>query len=913
MSLLLSDSGLSDRRAVASGPFRVLADSLAADLEPLLNAPPYFPDEKALLSRIGGRCETDGTELEFDPMSPRAHRCPTCAHVHTGEYHDRWWIYPYQLWLAERAVHAAVFAALTDDDRYLALARTILTGYADRYLEYPNRDNVLGPSHLFFSTYLESLWLLHVCIAADLLERAGDSATADDVRARIVRPAVDLIAEYDEGLSNRQVWNDAALIAGGLFLGNPVDSSGVSRALAGIETILTHAVGEDGVWYEGDNYHQFAHRGLWYAITLGEQAGYAFDAELLERFHSGFATPFNTALPDFSYPARKDSRYVASLRQWRFAESAELGISRCKRPADLSVLHWARSLMYAPDIAAGDTGRARSSGEAERHVAPVRLSRADLGWRSLLFASPERDDDTAQPPDSLTVESQGLTIHRRDRGASYVALDWGASGGGHGHPDRLNLLFSRGAVRLLDDMGTGSYVDESLHWYRSTLAHNAPLVDGASQARVDGECVGAGSEDGFDFIAARVYEIAPGVIVDRTVVTGADYFIDEVRWTAAHDVRFELPIHFSGDSALTFTPRVLNGGFGLEDGFAHVRSGEATEVAAHAAITLTSPEARAVVWSDQDVELFRATGPGQPATTARRFYVVRCQGAEGIIRSVWSWASTPPTVEFADNTVEVTAAGSSHEHESNGDGWTIRSNGSSVAHFDREGIPEDIGADDSDDGMPQHLVAPRELHPHAPQSDWFSDLGPAEQDEWQVVELGEGHYRRSEESWRDADRPSARISVTADDDGIVVEAFVETAQPVFVPADATNPLDNEHPDINGHGVQLYIATNELSGGWVLVPEAGTEQVRIRRLTSWGTFPDPEATWRTVPGGFELRARLPYDTSEPSMFGLDVLVNDTVPDRLRRRGQLVMSGVDGEFAYLMGDRHDPARLIPFSID
>ena len=315
MSLLFSPSDFDLRRDLARGPFRALSDSLAADLEPLLGVAPHFPAEKALLSRIGGRCETDGTDLEFNPLSPHAHRCPSCGRVHAGEFHDRWWIYPYQLWLAERAVHGAVLGAIRGDDRQLAFARTILTGYADRYLEYPNRDNVLGPSRLFFSTYLESLWLLHICIAADLLEGTGDAAIANDVRTRIVRPAAKLIEQFNEGLSNRQVWNDSALIAAALFLGQTVQSPIVSRGFASIETILTHAVGDDGVWYEGDNYHQFAHRGLWYAVTMGERAGYEFDPELIVRFNAGFGAPFRTALPDFTYPARKDSRYAASLRQ----------------------------------------------------------------------------------------------------------------------------------------------------------------------------------------------------------------------------------------------------------------------------------------------------------------------------------------------------------------------------------------------------------------------------------------------------------------------------------------------------------------------------------------------------------------------------------------------------------------------
>ena len=47
-------------------------------------------------------------------------------------------------------------------------------------------------------------------------------------------------------------------------------------------------------------------------------------------------------------------------------------------------------------------------------------------------------------------------------------------------------------------------------------------------------------------------------------------------------------------------------------------------------------------------------------------------------------------------------------------------------------------------------------------------------------------------------------------------------------------------------------------------------------------------------------------------GIDVLVNEKPRDRVRRRGQLVMSGARDEFVYLRGDRHDRQRLIPFTL-
>src|SRR5690348_3076873 len=327
MNLLLDDANFARRIAMANGPLASLTASLTADLEPLLGRDVYFPREKALLSRAGGRCPDDGELLAFDPFSPHDHRCPRCGRVMRGELHDRFWIYWYQLWLAERAVHAALLSTVRDDARLLDLARDILAGYAERYLTYPNVDNVLGPTRLFFSTYLESIWLLQICIAADILS-TRHHGLVETVRDRIVEPSRALIAEYDEGASNRQVWNDAALLAAARLLGRENDVVHAVFGRSGVLHHLEHGLLADGTWYEGENYHLFAHRGLWYGLTMAESAGMALPLPLVDRFQEGFATPFLTALPDMTLPSRRDSQYKISLRQSRFAETCELGLAR---------------------------------------------------------------------------------------------------------------------------------------------------------------------------------------------------------------------------------------------------------------------------------------------------------------------------------------------------------------------------------------------------------------------------------------------------------------------------------------------------------------------------------------------------------------------------------------------------------
>ena len=138
---------------------RATGERLDRRLEPLRAEPLSLPAEKPLLSRDGGVCPNDGVRLMFHPLRREAHQCPTCGDLQRGPSHDRAWSWRFHIWHTERAIHAAVLQALGFNDDGFDLATAILRAYVDRYATYPNRDNVLGPSRMFFSTYLESIWV----------------------------------------------------------------------------------------------------------------------------------------------------------------------------------------------------------------------------------------------------------------------------------------------------------------------------------------------------------------------------------------------------------------------------------------------------------------------------------------------------------------------------------------------------------------------------------------------------------------------------------------------------------------------------------------------------------------------------------------------------------------------------------
>jgi hypothetical protein len=177
--------------------------------------------------------------------------------------------------------------------------------------------------------------------------------------------------------------------------------------------------------------------------------------------------------------------------------------------------------------------------------------------------------------------------------------------------------------------------------------------------------------------------------------------------------------------------------------------------------------------------------------------------------------------------------------------------------------------------------------------------------------LGDSHYRGSEQSWREAGEPRAHVELRLDAASTLrIEVEISPSHRLFRAIDADNPYDNEPMAINGDGVQLYLAAGEAKGGWLLVP-AANDSVAMRPVEAWEGGLVPSASWHPTATGYAMAIDVALPAGAPEL-SVDLIVNETAPGRERRRGQLVLSGAAGEFVYLRGDRHEPGRLLRFSL-
>lgn len=870
---------------------------------------PAVPGVKGMLTADGGVCPTDGGALIFDPYSAARHRCSRCGAEVTGERHEWWWAWHQHLWMGERIAEAASLSVLAGDDAAGRWAADQALTYAARYRDFPNRDNILGPSRLFFSTYLESVWLTNYLAGAFLLRESGQlSGEETDEISGLIEEAAGMIGEFDEGLSNRQTWHNAALAAAAVWF---EDEALAQRAIEGPRGLVGHLVdgfGADGLWYEGENYHLFALRGYLIGLEWARLAG----ADLLEeasardRLTAALLAPVKSALPDGSFPARCDARFGVSLAQPMYLESWERGLAwlssdgRGREAASLG--DWLRECYSrAAPLAERFDSYLHEAGEAP----PARRGRSDLSWWMLSTMDPALPPPGARwAPESVLLEETGLAILRS--GGAYSSLECGEHGGGHGHPDRLHLTLHAAGVHWLADPGTGSYVAPDLAWYRSTLAHNAPLLDGRSQAPGDAEC------EVFDVRGPWGWIRGAFGGLTRTTVLGPGQLIDIVESAGDREATLEVPWHAAGEievlSPGRWEPAAIAARF--------VADAERFIPAEPGAVSWRARSGDRMLHGvfDGGGEVLRASGPGRPGEVAsHRFLLRRLAGRYVRLATVLSWEG-PVQVHFAGSEIAVEGEDGRSVHRLTSEGWDVQDGSERVAlrgarsrRLSAAGLLGHRVGQELWKYTPPAAKVPHLLHPPPLDGslEGFRGTDPLLLDH-------EDQYRRTEAPYAGPDTFSAQAHLAWDEGALYLGVEVTQRAPAFRPVGAEPlRLDNDPDLIHADGLQCYLRLPDSpTVGWLVTPDPASQALQVRVITGPASTDEVRGAWRRTGDGYAMTLALspgrwpPAPGDEPPRF--DLLVNEMQSDRLRRAGQLIWTG-GGGWAYLRGDRADPERF------
>jgi hypothetical protein len=487
---------------------KAVVDEMIRDADRALARPLEFPPRGGQHNQWY-QCEK--CQLALRTVDDTHHRCPKCATVYTGEPYDDVIFARDHSRILSGMESAAWAWAVTQDRKYAEFAARALLGYSQRYREYPyhTADRSAKPGrtggHLAEQTLNESSILGgQIAPAYDLICDSGVLSAADQeaIRSGLLIPMIENIDKNKAGKSNWQSYHNAAMLAGGVMLG---DVGWVRKAIADPKNGFLFQMGEsvttDGMWYENSwGYHSYT---LGAMVMLAEPARrLGIDLYGQPSLKKMFLIPVQYGMPDGSLP--------------RFGDDTHSTVS-------------------------GAAGHLEFAWNAYHDSAMLPYLSSRPTWNAIMLGREVGRPPAAPQLESTVFPAAGHAILRSKGGAGLVsAITFGPYGGFHGHFDKLSFVFFGRGTELGVDPGRARSQAYRLpihsRWYKATLSHNTILVDRKSQSPAAGRLECFAANDQYAAVVVLCTEAYPKVQHRRALCQTPDYLIvlDDLTGTGEH-------------------------------------------------------------------------------------------------------------------------------------------------------------------------------------------------------------------------------------------------------------------------------------------------------------------------------------------------------------------------------------------
>lgn len=439
---------------------------------------------------------------------------------------------------AEAARNLGLAFQLTGNGEYAEKARQIFSAYAEIYGKLPihdnrNRLNTKSGARVMSQTLSESKWLVPLAFGYDLVREEMPADERARFEAQVLAAAAEVIQRNDEGKSNRQSWDNAALLAVGLILH---DQKLVEKAVngpSGLDFQLRESITPDGPWFEGSwGYHFFALDPLLLTVEMmrHNHIPTAHESELKKMLDA----PLFCVFPDGTLPNFNDSGLTRLTGESRWYEIG------------YQLFHDARYLYLL-------------SG----HSRPL---------EGLLWGAPSLPEGKSIELASELLPVAGVATLRVKGSDHTVAVKFGPHGGGHGHYDKLTFISYANGAHLAADPGTQAYGAKTHDtWDKMTVAHNTVAVDEHTQAQSTGKLLEWNPGPEATEIRLSAGLVYPNIEIERTLVQTAGYLLDVVtaRSSDGSTHKFDWFYHNFG-SLGTRAPMLPFSGLPQEYGYQHL-------------------------------------------------------------------------------------------------------------------------------------------------------------------------------------------------------------------------------------------------------------------------------------------------------------------------------------------------------
>lgn len=454
---------------------------------------------------------------------------------------------------------AAMLFRITGEERYRDFAVSILEDYAALYptIGLHPQQKEQTPGRLFWQSLNEAVWLVYVIQGYEVIADGLDTEARERIENNVLLPMANFLSsgqpETFNKIHNHGTWAAAAVGMTGYVLGR---EDFVEQALMGLDRSgeggflrqLDELFSPDGYYAEGPYYQRFAlmpfvlfanaieenepERGIFqYRDGVLLKAVYA----TIQQSYDGRFFPINDAIREKGLNT-PELRYALAITYNLTGDTSLLDIAEIQN-----------------GVVPTPLGQALASDLAEGLATPFQ-------FRSMMLRDGAEGDQGA-----LIVLRSGP-----ERDAAAVVFKPTSQGLGHGHFDRLGIIYYDNTHEIVADYGAsrflnvepkegGRYLPENTSWAKQTIAHNTLVVDMQSQYGGDWQTaqefapdiLAFDTIDGVQFAAAQVDTAYDGVNLQRVVAMapnsdGGQYIIDIFRARSDGSHTYDLPVHFNG-------------------------------------------------------------------------------------------------------------------------------------------------------------------------------------------------------------------------------------------------------------------------------------------------------------------------------------------------------------------------------
>lgn len=468
-------------------------------------------------------CRDCGGNLKMN--GPHEHTCYHCGkvwdtdilfHVYWSAQHGGY---------ARRARELAMVYQMTGEKKYARRAIEILNWYADHYALFPRADK---GGKVVSQTLDECVWLLSMMDAADLAYAEMTPGEARHIERDLIYAGAMYVRKYRGGIHNIRCWHNSAWAGAGYFLGDPELIDYARNDRHGFVAQMKEGVLDDGMWYERSmGYHDYTVMAISYHLRAAMHNGDPLHE--MPEVRKLLTFPIRVTFPNMVAPSLNDGGYQARAitPQW-----PELAAAWYKDPVAASAL---------------------------RKLFAMGLRRN--GMEAFQFGEELPEGAEFTPPPSADLKGAGLVVLRRGSGSDAICamVEYGEHGGGHGHPDKLQLILYGLGQPLCPDLGTTGYANP-LHadYYKRTPAHNTVTIGGKDMAAKGGKLLDFVVHPDYAAMSAQTDEIYPGYVLTRRAVLGKSYLVDEFTVAGSESNTLDWFLRAGGKLALSVDARPIS-------------------------------------------------------------------------------------------------------------------------------------------------------------------------------------------------------------------------------------------------------------------------------------------------------------------------------------------------------------------